>query len=132
MEKLYNEALAAYNNSYSPYSNFKVGAAILTKSGQIFTGTNIENASFGLTICAERNAMFQAYAKGFRKGDFLSILVIGDTDEPISPCGACRQVMLELLGGDCKVILTNLKKDIKETTVKELLPYSFSEDSLNG
>lgn len=126
MEKLYEMAKEAYEKSYSPYSLFKVGAAILTKNGEVITGTNVENGSYGLSICAERNAMFSAYTKGYRKGDFEMILVIGNTNDPISPCGACREVMNELLGPKCKVVLTNLKKDVKEMTVEELLPYSFN------
>lgn len=125
MQKLYEKALEAYNNSYSPYSNFKVGAALLCKDGNIIIGTNVENASFGLSNCAERTAMFNAIASGYKPHDFDCLMVIGNTENPISPCGACREVMKEILGLDCKVILTNLKDERKEMKVSDLLPYSF-------
>lgn len=127
VELLYNEAKKAMGNSYSPYSNFKVGAALITKSGKIYTGTNIENASYGLSMCAERVAIFKAVSEGER--DFETLVVIGDTDDPISPCGACRQVIAEF--GFDEVILTNLKKDFKVMSVNELLPYGFSGKELN-
>ncbi|MFA5543762.1 MAG: cytidine deaminase [Bacilli bacterium] len=130
MEKLYDAALAVFKNSYSPYSKFKVGASVLLKNGEIISGTNIENASYGLTNCAERSALFAAYSKGYRKEDIEKIMVIGDVEEPISPCGACRQVMSELMNQDSEVVLTNLKKDIKVMKVKELLPYSFNNEVL--
>ena len=127
IELLVNEALEARNNAYVPYSNFKVGAAILTKDGKIYRGCNVENASYGLTNCAERTAMFALYSDGYRKEDVEMMSVAGDTKNPISPCGACRQVMNELLTKDTPVILTNANKDVKVTSVKELLPYSFDE-----
>ncbi|WP_129408660.1 cytidine deaminase [Marinitoga lauensis] len=124
-ELLYKKAKEALNNSYSPYSKFKVGAALITKSGKIYTGTNVENASYGLSMCAERIAIFKAVSEGEK--DFEALVVIGDTDEPISPCGACRQVIAEF--GVDEVILTNLKKDLKIMSVEELLPYGFSGKS---
>lgn len=130
MEKLYDSALVVFKNSYSPYSKFKVGASILLKNGEIISGTNIENASYGLTNCAERSALFAAYSKGYRKEDIDKMMVIGDVESPISPCGACRQVMSELMDSDSEVVLTNLKKDIKVMKVKELLPYSFDKEVL--
>ena len=130
-EKLYQKALEAYNNAYVPYSNFRVGASVLLKNGEIINGCNVENASYGLTICAERNTLFKTYSYGYRKDDIVAILVLGATNDPISPCGACRQVMAELMGLDKKVYLTNLNKNVKEMSVKDLLPYSFSEDNLN-
>lgn len=130
MEKLYDSALAVFKNSYSPYSKFKVGASILLKNGEIINGTNIENASYGLTNCAERSALFAAYSKGYRKEDIDKMMVIGDVESPISPCGACRQVMSELMDSESEVVLTNLKKDIKVMKVKELLPYSFDKEVL--
>jgi len=111
-------------NAYVPYSNFKVGAALLTKSGKIYTGVNVENSSFGLTNCAERTAMFKAISEGER--EFETLVVVADTEEPVSPCGACRQVMAEF--GDFEVVLTNLKGDIVQTSVNQLLPYSFNKD----
>ncbi|WP_165145965.1 cytidine deaminase [Marinitoga sp. 38H-ov] len=126
-ELLYKKAKDAMNKSYSPYSKFKVGAALLTKSGKIYTGTNIENASYGLSMCAERTAIFKAVSDGEK--DFETLVVIGDTDKPISPCGACRQVIAEF--GVDEVILTNLKKDFKEMSVEDLLPYGFSGEELD-
>lgn len=126
-EELYIKAKEVMNNSYSPYSKFKVGAALLTKSGKIYTGTNVENSSYGLSMCAERIAIFKAVSEGEK--DFETLVVIGDTENPISPCGACRQVISEF--GVDEVILTNLKEDIKVMTVEELLPYGFSGDELD-
>ena len=124
------KAREAREASYSPYSHFAVGAAILMKNGDYVLGCNVENSSYGLSICAERNAMFQMISRGYKKEDAVAMCIIGATDTPISPCGACRQVMEELLPKDCKIILTNLKGDVKEMLNEELLPYSFSEDSL--
>lgn len=127
-EELYIKAKEVMNNSYSPYSKFKVGAALLTKSGKIYTGTNVENSSYGLSMCAERIAIFKAVSEG--ETDFETLVVIGDTEKPISPCGACRQVISEF--GVDEIVLTNLKKDIKMMTVEELLPYGFSGDELDA
>ena len=124
--ELISIAKDAMKNAYVPYSNFKVGAALLTKSGKIYTGVNIENSSFGLTNCAERTAIFKAISEGER--EFETLVVVADTEEPVSPCGACRQVMSEF--GDFEVVLTNLKGDIIQTSVNQLLPYSFDKDDL--
>ena len=121
-QELLNAALSARERAYAPYSKFLVGAAVLAKSGRIYTGCNIENASYGLTVCAERNALFSAVGAGER--EFTALCVVGDTEAPISPCGACRQVMAEFKV-PC-IILANLKGDVKEYTLKELLPYGFS------
>lgn len=131
MEKLYKEALKAFNNAYAPYSNFHVGAAVLLKDGTIVSGANVENASYGLSNCAERTALFKVYALGYRKDDIVKMLVLADTLEPVSPCGACRQVMSELLNEDTPIILTNLKKVTKQYTIKELLPFSFKESDMD-
>ncbi|VEU81004.1 cytidine deaminase [Haploplasma axanthum] len=131
MEKSLLEARKAIKQSYSPYSKFAVGAAILMKDGKYIHGANIENASFGLTNCAERSALYSAYSMGYRKEDIVSITIIADDKIPVSPCGACRQVMHELLPNDAKIILTNLKGDIKETTKDELLPYAFVLENEN-
>lgn len=125
---LIEKAKEARKNAYAPYSNFQVGAAVLTKNKQVYHGCNIENASYGLTNCAERTAIFKAVSEGDKEIE--AIVVIGDTDGPISPCGACRQVMAEFLKEDTKVILTNLKGDIVETTINKLLPGSFSAKDL--
>ena len=121
-QELLNAALSARERAYAPYSKFLVGAAVLAKSGKIYTGCNIENASYGLTVCAERNALFSAVGAGER--EFTALCVVGDTEAPISPCGACRQVMAEFKVP--RIILANLKDDIKEYTLEELLPYGFS------
>ena len=130
MEKLMQEAVKAMENAYVPYSHFKVGAALLLKNGEIIKGCNVENASYGLCNCAERTALFKAYSEGITKDDIVAMSIAGATDGPISPCGACRQVMAELLNKDTKIYLTNVKGDVKEMTVEELLPYSFSGSDL--
>lgn len=130
MKKLLEAATNARENAYVPYSHFKVGAALLLNDGSIITGCNVENASYGLCNCAERTALFTAYASGVKKNDIVAMSICGDTNGPISPCGACRQVMSELLDPKTKVYLTNLKGDVKEITVSDLLPYSFSGDDL--
>ena len=131
IQKLYDAAVKVRLNSYSPYSKFKVGAALLLNDNNIIVGTNVENASYGLANCAERNALFSAISLGYKKKDIKALLVVADTDAPCSPCGACRQVIAELMNKDAEVVLTNLKNDIKELTVKELLHFSFSKDDLN-
>jgi|SRR5690625_96886 len=125
MEKRIKEAKKAMNNSYSPYSNFKVGAALELENGTIILGTNVENAAYPLGNCAERSAIFSAYSMGYKKEDFKSLTVIANSNKAISPCGACRQVMYELMPKDAEIILTNLKGDIKITNSIELLPYGF-------
>ena len=118
-------AREAREHAYAPYSRFLVGAAVVTKDGRRFTGCNVENASYGLCNCAERTALFSAVAAGCRPGDFEALAVIGDTPGPISPCGACRQVMAELCDQDMPVWLGNLHGATQETTVASLLPGSF-------
>jgi cytidine deaminase len=123
--KLIDEARAAREAAYAPYSRFKVGAALETKDGRVFRGCNVENASYGLCNCAERTAFFSAIAHGYVPGDFAALAVIGDTDGPIAPCGACRQVILELGGNDLPVVLANVKGDVMETTAAAQLPNAF-------
>ncbi|AGG88088.1 cytidine deaminase [Rhodanobacter denitrificans] len=118
-------ARSAREQAYAPYSNFAVGAALLTRDGRRFSGCNVENASYGLCNCAERTALFNAVAAGCRPGDFVAIAVIADTDNPVSPCGACRQVMSELCDDAMPVLLANLHGDTRQTTVTALLPGSF-------
>jgi cytidine deaminase len=132
MEKLelIAKAKEARELSYSPYSNFKVGAALLTKDGQVFLGSNVENSSYPLTMCAERNALYNAYMHGYKKDDFVALALCANTEEPCSPCGACRQVMSEIFPSDAPVYMSNLKGNIKETTVSELLPFAFSDKDL--
>ncbi len=126
---LIEEAKAARERAYVPYSKFKVGAALLMRDGKVFTGCNIENAAYSMTNCAERTAIFKAYSEGEK--DVVAIAVVADTDRPVPPCGACRQVISELVSQDAKIILTNLKGDIQELTVDELLPGAFSAEDMN-
>ncbi len=125
--KLIDEAILGRKRSYSPYSKFKVGAAILLKNGSFIHGCNIENVSYGLSNCAERTALFKMVSEGYSKEDVVAMAIVADTTLPVSPCGACRQVMAELLKKETKVILANMKKEYKMITVEELLPYSFEE-----
>lgn len=127
---LLQEAIKARAAAYTPYSGFGVGAALLDEEGHVHHGCNIENAAYGPTNCAERTAMFRAVADGNAPGSFRAIAIVGDTEEPIAPCGVCRQVMLELCDPDMPVILGNLKGDIRETTIRELLPYAFGPSHL--
>jgi cytidine deaminase len=129
--KLIAEAAAARELAYTPYSKFKVGAALECRDGRIFRGCNVENASYGLCNCAERTAFFSAIAAGYKPGDFVGLAVIGQTDGPIAPCGACRQVILELGGNELPVVLTNLKGDLFETTASKQLPNGFGGADLN-
>lgn len=123
MNNLINNAKQARLKAYAPYSKFQVGAALLTKDQKVYMGCNIENASYGLCMCAERNAIFNAVSQG--DTDFESIAVIADTEGPVSPCGSCRQVLLEHCSEQMQVVLTNLNGDMRVTTVGELLPYGF-------
>lgn len=129
IEKLSKIANDMLDMAYVPYSKFPVGAALVTKEGTVYTGCNIENASYPLTNCAERTAVFKAVSEGEK--DFQMLVVTGDTEGPISPCGACRQVLVEFCDPDMPVVLTNKKGDIKETTVSELLPGAFKEKDMN-
>lgn len=129
-KQLINEAISASKHAHVPYSNFKVGAALLTDDNTIYRGCNIENASYGLTNCAERTAVFKAVSEGVKK--LQAIAVVGDTDGPISPCGACRQVLAEFCGADTQIILANLKGDFVVTTINELLPGYFSAKDLQN
>ena len=130
-KELVNKAIDARKLSYSPYSKFAVGAALLCKDGKVFEGANVENASYPLCMCAERNALYSAMMNGYKKSDFVALAIVADTDEPCSPCGACRQVISELFPKESKIYLSNLKGDTKETDIEELLPFSFSGDDLN-
>jgi len=127
-KSLMQEAHKAREFAYVPYSKFQVGAALLAKNGQVFHGCNIENASYGVTNCAERTALFKAYSEGVTEFD--SLAVIADTDRPCPPCGACRQVISELCAPEMEVILTNLKGEINRIKVKDLLPGAFSSKDL--
>lgn len=130
MEKttLLEHSKTARERAYVPYSKFPVGAALLTEDGKVYHGCNIENAGYSMTNCAERTAMFKAVSEGERK--FSAIAVVADTEGPVSPCGACRQVLAEFCDQDMPVYLTNLKGDVLETTVAQLLPGSFTSEDL--
>lgn len=129
-EELLDKAKQALALSYSPYSHFAVGAALECADGSVFCGANIENASFPLGMCAERNAIYHALMRGKKKEDFVSLAIVADTDEPCSPCGACRQVLWELFPLDAPIYLGNLKNEIKHVTAKELLPFAFNGEDL--
>ena len=124
-DKLINKAKEAAKNAYAPYSKFKVGAAIQTKTGEVFSGCNVENASYGLTMCAERVAIFKAVSEGFK--EFTEIVIYVDSDTLFTPCGACRQVIAEF-SHDLKInIISN--KETMQTDIAKLLPLSFHLDN---
>lgn len=127
-EELAQKAIEAKSKGLPTYSNFHVGAALLTESGKIYLGANIETSSYSLTICAERTAVFQAILDGERKFD--SIAIASDSEDFCPPCGACRQVLLDLCGKDLKVILVNQKGELKTFILNELIPFSFSGEFL--
>lgn len=127
-KELMKIACKARQNAYAPYSRYAVGAALLAESGKVYTGCNIENASYGLTCCAERNAIFAAVGAGERR--FKMLAVAADSPEPVAPCGACRQVIAEF--GIPLVVMGNLKEATKTMTAEELLPYGFGQESMNN
>ena len=129
MEQKFLKALEAYSNSYSPYSHFQVGACLVMKDGSFVIGCNVENASYGLTNCAERSALFSAYSNGYKKDDILEIVVI--SKNRFSPCGACRQVITELMNQEAICTISDLEGNYYQMKVSELLPNSFNEDSLH-
>lgn len=126
-EKLIAAARQARDFAHAPYSRFRVGAAVRTKTGRIFSGCNIENASYGLTLCAERVAIFKAVSEGEREFD--SIVVVADTEKLTPPCGACRQIIWEFCG-DIPVILANLKGKIERESAGKLLPRPFDSSHI--
>ena len=130
-KKLMQMAQEARKNSYSPYSHFRVGAALLTSGGKVYTGCNVENASFSATNCAERTAIFKAVSEGER--DFVALAIVGgregETAPFCAPCGVCRQVISEFCSKDFKIILGN-EESFKAYTLDELLPLSFSDKDL--
>lgn len=127
-DNLLKHAEEARNKSISPYSNFKVGAALETTEGEIFEGANIESSSYSLTICAERTALFNALLEG--KRNFKSIAITSSLDDYCPPCGACRQVLLDFCGPDLDVVLNNSKNDLKVIKLADLIPFSFNGDYL--
>ncbi|MFB4169182.1 cytidine deaminase [Virgibacillus sp. JSM 102003] len=126
--ELIQEAITIRNKAYVPYSKFPVGAALLTKTGKIYTGCNIENAAYPVSCCAERVAIFKAIADG--ESDFKEMAVVADTKRPVPPCGSCRQVMSEFFDEKLTIHLTNLHNNIKTVTMDELLPFSFQPEDL--
>jgi cytidine deaminase len=119
--ELYALAKKVRENAYAPYSGFKVGAALFSESGKIYVGCNVENASYGLTICAERAAIYNAISKGERA--FKAIVICSDETNPVPPCGACLQVMAEF--GDFDVFSFNLEGKFLQMRLSDLLPYTF-------
>jgi cytidine deaminase len=128
MKTLLEAALAARNNAHAPFSNFRVGAAIEDESGRIFTGCNVENATYGLTMCAERVAVFKAISEGAR--EFKRIAVAADTDALTPPCGACRQILWEFCG-DAELTLVNLQGKSETFRLKDLFPRPFDASFLD-
>ena len=127
MNKLVEAALAARENAHAPFSNFRVGAALEDEAGRIFTGCNIENATYGLTLCAERVAVFKAISEGARK--FTRIAVAADTDVLTPPCGACRQILWEFCG-DLELTLVNLQGKRETFRLKDIFPRPFDASFL--
>ncbi|QTD41665.1 cytidine deaminase [Sporosarcina sp. Te-1] len=128
-EQLIAESKIARDKAYVPYSGFPVGAALLAEDGTVYHGCNIENSAYSMTNCAERTAFFKAVSEGVKT--FRALAVVGDTEGPVSPCGACRQVIAEFCSPDMPVYLTNLNGDVLEMTVAELLPGAFSKGDLD-
>jgi len=126
-DELFKAALEVQKNAYVPYSDFPLGAAVLTEKGEIYTGANIENASFGLTNCAERSAIFNAVSHGQK--DIKALLLVSSTEKPVTPCGACRQVIKEFADDIEVVMMTNKGKEITMTS-SELLPGAFAEEDM--
>lgn len=127
-KELIQKASLAKEASVSPYSNFRVGSALLTDDDKIYTGCNVENSTFGLTLCAERTAIFKAISEGKRK--FKTIVVVSDSPDYITPCGACRQIIFDHCG-EIDIICTNSKNEYKIFKTSELLPFAFGDKDLN-
>jgi cytidine deaminase len=127
VDPLVDAAVRAREHAHAPFSKFKVGAALLGEDGQIYTGCNVENATYGLTVCAERVAVFKAVSEGVRK--FRRIVVAADTNVLTPPCGACRQILWEFCG-DIEVILTNLQGKTESLRLKDLFPRPFDASFL--
>jgi cytidine deaminase len=128
-QHLLEAARAARRHAHAPFSHFPVGAALETADGQVITGCNVENATYGLTICAERVAVVKAISEGHRR--FVRIAIVADTQTPTPPCGACRQILWEF-GGDLDIILGNLQGEKARHRLRDLLPYPFDARLLGG
>ncbi len=129
MRKVIEEAYKAMEHAYAPYSGYHVGACVELKDGVYIPGANVENAAYGSSMCAERNAVYGAYSRGYRKGDIESLAIVSDGIALVTPCGACRQVLGELLNMDTPIYLRSSQEE-KVTTIQELLPMAFDEKSL--
>jgi len=127
-KKLIQKAAEARKKAYAPYSKFKVGAALLTKKGKVYTGANVENSSYGLSMCAERVALFDAVSSGEK--EFSRLVIVANTRNPITPCGACRQILLEFCD-DLEIISATIKGKAKGFTLKELYPFPFKASLKN-
>ena len=128
-EELIREAFEALKHSYSPYSHYPVGAAVLLKDGAIIYGANIENASYPCGVCAESAALHNAYSQGYRRNDIEALAIVSEGNTVAGPCGICRQVIHELMNPDTPIYLAN-RREWKETTIRELLPMSFGPEDL--
>lgn len=127
IELLVTSARKAREFAYAPYSGFSVGAAVLTAQGKVYTGCNIESASSGATCCAERTAVFKAVSEG--DTEIVAVCCIADTNEPVAPCGICRQVIMEW-GAQIEVVMANLKGETRVIKIEDLLPLAFTRDDL--
>lgn len=137
MEKIFEQykdildkAFEVMANAYAPYSKYHVGACVKTKDGKYHVGTNIENASYGLTNCAERSVLFHVYSLGYRQKDIESMALVTRGNTLGTPCGACRQVMVELLNKDTPVVIANTSSQAMVTNIVDLLPFSFTSNDL--
>lgn len=128
-QQLFEQAKSVLENAYAPYSKYQVSAAIVIEDGTIYTGVNIENASYGLTNCAERTAIFKAVSEGHTSVE--AIVIVNGTTEMSKPCGACRQVMSEFMGPDSQVFLANVNNDYHEFTFEQILPLAFSDKDMD-
>jgi cytidine deaminase len=124
MDKKFELARIAYDNAFAKYSKFQVGAVVVLKNGEYILGSNVENASYGATICAERNAVFAAYSNGYRKEQIKALAIVSDGDRIAAPCGICRQVLCELVGQTMPIYLSN-GSDEMVTCIEQLLPMQF-------
>ena len=122
-EVLITKALEAGKNAYAPYSDFRVGAALLCEDGTVYTGCNIENATYGATVCAERTAIFKAVSEGHRR--FAMLAITSDSEDYTSPCGICRQVLAEFCEDNFPILMCNRTGEYTRTTLGELLPFAF-------
>lgn len=129
-DDLIERAKEARQSAHAPYSNFEVGAALLTTDGRVFTGCNIENSTYGLTMCAERVAIFKAVSEGAR--EFLKVAVVADHENLTPPCGCCRQMIWEFSADETEVILANLTGDVQKFEIKDLFPKAFDARFLQG